>query len=160
MRAFGETMLKQTHTVLVVDDEPSSLLLLERVLRPSYNVITSRSGAEALEVLKAEEISLLITDQRMPGISGTELLREGQVLRPGMVSMLLTSNKDSETFIDAIMNSGAIRVINKPWEAANLLSLVETSLQMYENFLERKGSIERLKQTSHNLDKIVNTPRR
>ena len=153
-------MLKQTHTILVVDDEPSSLLLLERVLRPGYNVITARSGAEALEVLKAAEISLLITDQRMPGITGTELLREGQLLRPGMVSMLLTSNKDSETFIDAIMNSGAIRVINKPWEAAKLLSLVETSLQMYENFLERKGSIERLKQTSHNLDKIVNTPRR
>jgi len=82
------------------------------------------------------------------------------LLRPGMVSMLLTSNKDSETFIDAIMNSGAIRVINKPWEAAKLLSLVETSLQMYENFLDRQGSIERLKQTSHNLDKIVNTPRR
>ena len=153
-------MLKQTHTILVVDDEPSSLLLLERVLRPSYNVITARSGAEALEVLKAAEISLLITDQRMPGITGTELLREGQLLRPGMVSMLLTSNKDSETFIDAIMNSGAIRVINKPWEAAKLLSLVETSLKIYENFLDRRGSIERLKETSQNLDKIVNTPRR
>ncbi|HEV8485319.1 MAG TPA: response regulator [Blastocatellia bacterium] len=153
-------MLKQIHTILVVDDEPSSLLLLERVLRPNHNVITARSGAEALKVLKATEVSLLITDQRMPGISGTELLREGQLLRPGMVSMLLTSNKDSETFIDAIMNSGAIRVINKPWEAANLLSLVETSLQIYENFLDRKGSIERLKQTSHTLDKIVNTPRR
>src|SRR6185503_8250123 len=153
-------MLKQIHTILVVDDEPSSLLLLERVLRASYNVITARSGSEALEVLKAAEISLLITDQRMPGISGTELLREGQLLRPDMVSMLLTSNKDSETFIDAIMKSGAIRVINKPWEAANLLSLVATSLKMYENFLARKGSIERLKETNLNLDKIANTPRR
>ena len=77
-----------------------------------------------------------------------------------MVSMLLTSNKDSETFIDAIMKSGAIRVINKPWEAANLLSLVGTSLKIYENFRDRRGSIERLKETSQNLDKIVNTPRR
>lgn len=153
-------MLKQTHTILVVDDEPSSLLLLERVLRPLYKVITAGSGEVALEVLKTEEISLLITDQRMPGISGTELLRESQLLRPGMVSMLLTSNRDSETFIDAIMNSGAIRVINKPWEASNLLSLVETSLKIYENFLTRKGSIERLKETNLNLDKIANTPRR
>ena len=153
-------MLKQTHTILVVDDEATSLLMLERVLRPRHKVITARSGTEALEVLKTEEISLLITDQRMPGISGTELLREGQLLRPGMVSMLLTSNTDSETFIDAIRNSGAIRVINKPWEAANLLSLVETSLTIYENFLARKGSIDRLKETTQNLDKIVNTPRR
>src|SRR6185295_17374266 len=80
--AYGEIMLKQTHTILVVDDEPSSLLLLERVLRPLYKVITAGSGEVALEVLKTEEISLLITDQRMPGISGTELLRESQLLRP------------------------------------------------------------------------------
>ena len=116
-------MLKHTHTILVVDDESTSLLMLEKVLRTSYTVITARSGAEALDVLKREEISLLITDQRMPGMTGTELLRESQSLRPGMVSMLLTSNNDTETFIDAITKAGALRVINKPWDAANLLSI-------------------------------------
>ena len=148
-------MLKQTHTILVVDDESTNLLMLERVLRTDYTVITARSGAEALEVLKREEISLLITDQRMPGMTGTELLREGQSLRPGMVSMLLTSNSDTETFLDAIMKAGALRVINKPWDPANLLSVVEKSLTVYENFVERKGSSDRLKLMQERLDKIA-----
>jgi response regulator RpfG family c-di-GMP phosphodiesterase len=148
-------MLKQTHTILVVDDESTNLLMLERVLRTDYTVITARSGAEALEVLKREEISLLITDQRMPGMTGTELLLESQSLRPGMVSMLLTSNSDTETFLDAIMKAGALRVINKPWDPANLLSVVEKSLTVYENFVERKGSSDRLKLMQERLDKIA-----
>jgi response regulator RpfG family c-di-GMP phosphodiesterase len=141
--------------ILVVDDESTNLLMLERVLRTHYTVITARSGAEALEVLKREEISLLITDQRMPGMTGTELLRESHSLRPGMVSMLLTSNADTETFLDAIMKAGALRVINKPWDPANLLSVVEKSLTVYENFVERKGSSDRLKQMQERLDKIA-----
>ena len=148
-------MLKQTHTILVVDDESTNLLMLERALRTDYTVITARSGAEALEVLKREEISLLITDQRMPGMTGTELLLESQSLRPGMVSMLLTSNSDTETFLDAIMKAGALRVINKPWDPANLLSVVEKSLTVYENFVERKGSSDRLKLMQERLDKIA-----
>ena len=147
--------MKQTHTILVVDDEATNLLMLERVLRTDYNVITARSGPEALNVLKREEISLLITDQRMPGMTGTELLRESQSLRPGMVSMLLTSNADTETFLDAITKAGALRVINKPWEAANLLSVVEKSLTVYENFVERKGASDRLKLMQERLDKIA-----
>jgi DNA-binding NtrC family response regulator len=148
-------MLKQTHTILVVDDESTSLLMLEKVLRTNYTVLTARSGAEALDVLRREEISLLITDQRMPGMTGTELLRESQSLRPGMVSMLITSNNDTETFIDAITKAGALRVINKPWDAASLLSVVERSLKAYENFVERKGSSDRLKQMQQKLDKIA-----
>lgn len=148
-------MLKQTHKILVVDDESTNLLLLEKVLQTRYTVITARSGAEALDVLKREEISLLITDQRMPGMTGTELLRESQSLRPGMVSMLLTSNRDTETFIDAITRAGALRVLNKPWDPANLLSVVEKSLTTYESFIERKESSERLKQMQARLDKIA-----
>jgi response regulator RpfG family c-di-GMP phosphodiesterase len=148
-------MLKQTHTILVVDDESTSLLMLEKVLRTDYTVITARSGAEALKVLKREPISLLITDQRMPGMTGTELLRESQSLRPGMVSILLTSNNDTETFIDAITRAGALRVMNKPWDSANLLGVVEKSLKVYEQFVERKGSSDRLKQMQQKLDRIA-----
>ena len=152
---MGEHMLKQTHRILVVDDEATSLVMLEKVLRNSYTVITARSGTEAIEVLKREEISLIITDQRMPGMTGTELLREGQSLRPGMVSMLLTSNNDTETFIDAITKAGALRVINKPWDSTNLLTAVERSLKAYEKFVERKGSSDRLKLMREKLDKLA-----
>ena len=149
-------MLKQSHRILVVDDEPTNLLMLEKLLKADYTVCTAASGEQAVEWLKREEFSLLITDQRMPGMKGTELLRHSQLLRPMMVSMLLTSNKDSQTFIDAVVNSGAVRVVTKPWEAQDLLSVVETSLKMYESNLERQGAMERLKQINESLDKIVN----
>jgi response regulator RpfG family c-di-GMP phosphodiesterase len=149
-------MFKQTHTILVVDDDPMNLLILEKVLRPKYEVVTAGSGEEAIKVLMREEISLLISDQRMPGMSGTELLRESQLLRPDMVLMLLTSNNDTETFIDAVVKSGALRVITKPWDAGDLLSVVEASLQRYESLLDRKGSIDRLKRMKEKLDRIAN----
>ncbi|MGH9760720.1 MAG: response regulator, partial [Blastocatellia bacterium] len=60
-------------------------------------------------MLKRHEVSLLITDQRMAGMTGTELLKEAQSLRPGIVSMLLTSNTDVETFLEAITKSGAVK---------------------------------------------------
>ena len=150
-------MSKHTHTILVVDDDPTNLLILEKVLRPSYNVITAGSGNAALKILqREEEISLLISDQRMPGMSGTELLRESQLLRPDMVLMILTSNTDTETFIDAVVKSGALRVINKPWNVGDLLSAVEDSLRRYESLLERKRTIDRLKGTNEKLNRIAN----
>jgi DNA-binding NtrC family response regulator len=149
-------MLKQDHSILVVDDEDTNLMMLEKALRADYKVITARSGKEALGVLKREDISLLITDQRMPGMSGTELLRESQSLRPGMVSILVTSNKDTETFIEAVVKSGAIRVINKPWDRANLLNVVEGCLETYESFVEMRGSIDQLKRVKVELDKLTN----
>jgi DNA-binding NtrC family response regulator len=149
-------MLKQSHRILVVDDEPTNLLMLEKLLKPSYTVCTAASGEQALEWIRREEFSLLITDQRMPGMKGTELLRQSQILRPAMVSMLLTSNKDSQTFIDAVVNSGAVRVVTKPWEPDDLLSVVETSLRMYESNLERQGAMDRLKLINESLDRIVN----
>src|SRR5215510_10779026 len=147
-------MLKQNHRILVVDDEPTNLLMLEKLLNANYTVCSAASGEQALEWLKREEFSLLITDQRMPGMKGTELLRQSQILRPSMVSMLLTSNKDSQTFIDAVVNSGAVRVVTKPWEPEDLLSVVETSLKMYESNLERQGAMDRLKQINESLEKI------
>jgi len=147
---------KQIHTILIVDDELTSILMLERVLRPAYNVVTARSGEEAVTILKDQEISLLITDQRMPGMTGSELLRHGQTLRPGMVSLMLTSSRDTETLIEAMMKSGAIRVLTKPFEPAELLSAVETSLKMFETNVERKKSMDRLKQTTQDLEKIAN----
>lgn len=60
-------MLSQRYTILVVDDEPASLRMFERLLRNHYNVICANNGEEALKILKKEKVSLLISDHRMPG---------------------------------------------------------------------------------------------
>lgn len=148
-------MLKEVHTILVVDDEPVSLLMLEKVLRRKFQIITAASGQGALEILKSRRVSMLIADHVMPGMSGTELLRAGQAIDPAMVCLLITAEKDVGVFIDAIMNAGAIRVINKPWEAESLLQVVEAVLAKYETLIAHKKAMSQLKRASDSLNKIV-----
>src|SRR6185436_7421650 len=73
------------HTILAVDDEPANLRMVERLLRKDHRVLTAGSGEEALEMLKREHFSLIVTDQRMPGMTGTDLLRESMKTSPDTV---------------------------------------------------------------------------
>ncbi|PYP89565.1 MAG: hypothetical protein DMF61_02535 [Blastocatellia bacterium AA13] len=148
-------MLQQQHTILAVDDEPANLRLLERLLRHDYRVVTATNGDEALAVLRREKVSLIITDQRMPGMTGTELLRKSRTLDPDMVRMVVTANTDADTFIDAIKNSGAIRVINKPWDPDKVLDLVRNALEKYEVLVGNKQAINQLKQTNADLGRAI-----
>src|SRR5436853_4003458 len=148
-------MLQQQHTILAVDDEHANLRLLERLLRHDYRVVTATNGDEALAVLRREKVSLIITDQRMPGMTGTELLRKSRTLDPDMVRMVVTANTDADTFIDAIKNSGAIRVINKPWDPDKVLDLVRNALEKYEVLVCNKQAINQLKQTNADLGRAI-----
>ena len=87
-----EKQSHKKHTVLIVDDEDDNLQLLRRTLRKDYNILTATSGVEALNVVKerAEEISLIISDYKMPVMTGTEFLEQAAKTRPEIVNMLLT----------------------------------------------------------------------
>ena len=98
-------MMNKDRIILVVDDEPISLRMVERLLQQRFTVIAASSGEQALEILSRQEIVLLITDQHMSGITGTELLRRALKMRPDMIGVLLTSANDNETFRDAIIRS-------------------------------------------------------
>ena len=148
-------MLNQQHTILAVDDEPANLRLLERLLRNHYKVVTATSGEQALGILSHAKVSLIITDQRMPGMTGTELLRKSRTLDPDMVRMVVTANNDADTFIDAIKNSGAIRVIDKPWDPDKVLELVHSALAKYEILVGNKQAINQLKQANADLGKAI-----
>jgi response regulator RpfG family c-di-GMP phosphodiesterase len=148
-------VLKERHTILAVDDEPINLRMLERLLRKQFRVLTASSAEEAMFILERERISLLLTDQRMPGMLGTELLRKSRALHPDMVRMVVTATNDSETFIDAIKNSGAVRVISKPWDPDKVLQAITDALLRYESLLENRAAISRLKRTNADLNKIV-----
>jgi DNA-binding NtrC family response regulator len=143
------------HIVLVVDDEPVNLMMLEKVLSSQVTVRTASSGQQALEILHREEVSLLITDQRMPGMSGTELLRQSRERYPDMACFLLTAENDVKTFFDAIVNMGAICVINKPWDPVHLLSTVATALKNYERLHHNKQAMDQLKKATQSLNRFV-----
>ncbi|MGH9763014.1 MAG: response regulator [Blastocatellia bacterium] len=150
-----EPLAKHKHTILAVDDEPANLRMLERLLRTEFRVLKAESAEEAMKLLQHEKVSLLITDQRMPGMSGTDLLKKSRAIDPDMVRMVITGNTDSETFIEAIKNSGAIRVINKPWDPDKVLASIKTALEKYEVLIANKQAIDQLKQANQVLDRIA-----
>lgn len=80
----------ENHTVLLVDDEPTNLKMMERQLKGIFRTTSASSGEDALEILQREEVSMLITDQRMPGMTGTELLRKARLIDPDIICLLVT----------------------------------------------------------------------
>ncbi len=147
-------MTTKNHLVLIVDDEPVNLMMLARVLRAKFNVKTAGSGQEALALLKSETVALLITDQRMPGMTGTELMSEGRQIAPEMICILMTAESDMDTLMNAIAESGAIRVINKPWDPAKIVAQVEDALQKYEAVRKTKEVMDQLKRANQVLERI------
>ena len=138
--------MDKTHTILVVDDEPVNLRMMERLLRKRYEVLTANDGFEALEILKRESVSLLMTDHRMPGMSGIELLHESKAIDSGVVSMLVTANTDNDTFTEAINAGGAVRVIHKPWDPGVVLQFVGEALAQRDTVLECKQANAQIEQ--------------
>jgi response regulator RpfG family c-di-GMP phosphodiesterase len=121
-----------TYKIMIVDDEPANLRTLERLFRPVYQVVTAPSGAEALTLLDQHDIALLISDQRMPAMTGIELMMKTVAVRPQMVKILLTGYTDVGALIEAI-NSGLVyRYLTKPWNNDDLRTTVSRALEHYE----------------------------
>lgn len=124
-------MVKQT--ILCVDDEVDNVEALERLFRAKYKVLKATSGAEALEILDQhpEPISLILTDQRMPQMTGVEFLEKSLTTHPDSVRILLTGYTDIESVVAAI-NSGQIyRYINKPWDPIDLTATVDRAVERF-----------------------------
>ena len=148
-------MLKQVHTILVVDDDRNTLRLLEKVLGRQYTIMTAASGEEAMEILRRQPVSLMLTDQCMPGMTGTELIREGRSVYPNLICMLLTGKDDVGVFIDALTKSRAVRVITKPWNPDKILADIHAALEKHEAHLKERQAMNRLKEAKESLKKLA-----
>jgi len=116
------------HTVLVVDDDADVLRTLEYALGQRFRLVTAASGAEALDLLAATQVSVLLTDERMPGMSGVELCARARELRPGLTCMILTAYADLQAATDAINRGQVRRFLRKPWEQSTLEREIEGAL--------------------------------
>ncbi len=120
------------YKIMIVDDEAANLRLLERLFRSDYTVITSESGAEALKQLEQQDVALLITDQRMPGMTGIELVQRTAPLRPHMVRIILTGYTDVESLVEALNSGHVYKYVTKPWNNDDLRLTVSRALEHYE----------------------------
>ena len=151
------------HTVLCVDDEENILHSLKRLLRKEgYRLLTATSGAEGLKILKENDVHLVISDQRMPEMSGTEFLAQVKENYPDVIRIVLTGYTEVDS-ITASINKGHIyKFILKPWNDQNLKLEVKQGLEQYDLMQSNKRLHEKvlqqneeLKQINENLEVLV-----
>jgi len=132
---------KSEHSLLLVDDERAITKAIERLFRKEgHEVFTAGSGKEALELLEEMDktFSLIISDQRMPGMTGSELLERAKEIAPDAIRILLTGFSDLEAVIDAVNRGEIHRYMTKPWNDADLLVQVRYFLEQYELIMENR----------------------
>lgn len=134
--------MRGKYGVLIVDDEVANLEKLRRTFVDEFQVYEAKSGEEALSLLRDQPVSAIITDQKMPGVSGVELLRRSLQVNPDLVRIILTGYTEVEDLMDAINQGHVHRYITKPWEPFSLKQTVKQDLER----LELKKENERLNQ--------------
>ncbi len=150
---------KYKHTILLVDDEASILKALNRLFRKDgYRILTASSGQEGLGLLKKVEkpVSLFISDQRMPGMTGAQFLEKAKKIFPDAIRFLLTGHSDMDATVDAVNKGEIHRYLTKPWNDDDLTLQVRQSLEQYELRLENKRLLALTKKQNKDLEKKVN----
>lgn len=118
--------------VLFVDDEENVIRSLKRLfIDTDLEVFTANSGKEGLEILKRENVAVIVSDQRMPEMGGAEFLEKAKKLSPNSVRMVLTGYADVNAAMDAINKGGAFRYITKPWNDNDLIITVMNAVEHY-----------------------------
>lgn len=147
-------------TLLVLDDETDNLDALERIFRKSYRILRANSGTEALQLLSQNpRIDVIITDQRMPQMTGVEFLEKTLTSHPNTVRILLTGYTDIDSIIAAVNQGHIFRYITKPWDTTDLINSVEQAMQYYargEELAIKNRELEKAFQELKVLDEAKN----
>ncbi len=133
-------MNEETMKILLVDDEANILKSLQRLLfDEDYEIFAETSGKDALEVMNNnKDIALIISDQRMPEMSGSEFLEKAKELSPDTVRILLTGYSDMSAALDAINKGGISRFLSKPWKDEELLQVIKSSVNEFQLLRDNK----------------------
>ncbi len=145
--------MEELATILIVDDEPRVLDALEAVLAAEFRVLRAEGGEEALRILPGAEVAVIVSDYRMPGMTGVELLRRSQEIAPDAMRIVLTAYTDVDHLMEAINTGRIYHFIPKPWDPNEFLLIVRRAA-------ERHGLIRDNARLRDELELAVNTLRR
>lgn len=135
------------YSILAVDDERANLNLLRRTFRQEYNLYLAEDGLSGLNILREQPIDLIISDQRMPQMTGIEMLAKSREIVPDAVRMILTAYTEVNDIIDAINKGHIYRYILKPWSPDELKITVAKSLEHYRLAKENAELVVKLRQS-------------
>lgn len=129
-------MNAQSYTVLYVDDEPVNLELFKATFRNDFNILIASGGEEALQLMKENQVDVLISDWKMPKMNGMELIERIKKTDPGKICILLTAFSDPEVMIRATNEGHVFRYMLKPWLRSDMKMVLSDAF----NLIEQKAS--------------------
>ena len=124
--------------ILVVDDEAEILHSLKGLLRRDFEVHTAASGAEGVRILQERDVHLVMTDQRMPQMTGVEFLRQVKCQHPEAIRLIFTGYADIQAVIDAVNQGNVFRYVSKPWDPDELIAALHDAGREYDRLAERE----------------------
>lgn len=146
--------------LLVVDDEPDNLDLLYRTFYRQFQVLRAETGQSALDILTQQsDIAVIISDQRMPGMSGTELLSRAAIKFPDIMRIILTGYTDVEDLVGAINEGKVFKYVTKPWDDEELKAIVHQALEAHKLIKARTADLNRVLRQETLLNAITTTIR-
>jgi signal transduction histidine kinase len=120
-----------TYPVLFVDDEEANRIVFQAVFGKEFEVLLARGGEEALELVEHRQVAVMIADQRMPGMSGVELIAAVRERCPEVVRVMVTAYADIRTAVDAINRGQVARFFSKPWNSVEVRGYLRTTLEIF-----------------------------
>ncbi|MBN1157799.1 MAG: response regulator [Bacteroidales bacterium] len=149
-------MTTENFSILYVDDEEHNLISFKATFRLYYKIYTAISGEKGLDILHSNHIDLIITDQRMPDMTGIQFLEKTIPEFPDAIRMILTGFSDIGVIIDAINNLRIFRYITKPWDEHELRMTIENARQVYELNYNNRDLMFKLQQKVEEQQEILN----
>lgn len=149
--------------MLFIDDEENILKAVKRLfVETEYKILTALSGKEGLDYLRNEKVNVLVTDQRMPGMTGLDVIREALKIAPNTIMIILTAYSDIDVTIAAINDGHIYKYIVKPWDDEEFKTIIEEAIELnirrdktteaYVQTLEYKEEIDRIANKLRNAD--------
>jgi signal transduction histidine kinase len=139
------------HTILVVDDEPDVVQSVKDLLRLDYSVLGTTKAEEAVRLMQEHEIDVVMTDQRMPDMTGVELLTRLKGPYPEATRLLFTGYADIRAVIEAINQGNVYRYITKPWDPDELQTIIREACERHDLIVQRRVLMDQLEKTNTEL---------
>jgi len=148
-------MIDHKIKILYVDDEENNLNSFRSSFRKIYEIHTAKSAEEGLLILKSNEIEILITDQRMPDVTGTEFLESILYEYPSPIRFLLTGYTDIQSLVDAINKGQIYRYMMKPWNEEEMKTFIQQGYEVYKLRKENTELTKNLLQSNKQLEFLL-----
>lgn len=148
-------MSEKKINILFIDDEENNLISFKAVFRLKYQVITAIDAAEALRILETEPVEIIITDQRMPNMSGSEFLEKVLEKYPDPMRILLTGYTDISAVIEAVNKGKVFHYLTKPWNEDELDATIQKAYAKYEEDQKLKEMNDKLAVSNGQLEFLL-----